>query len=269
MGIVNVTPDSFSDGGETSTADAAIARGRQLTDVGADIIDVGGESTRPGAEPVSVDEEIRRIQPVVGALAGSGTVISIDTRHADVMSAAIEAGAKIVNDVSALSGDKDSCRVVAMSEVSVILMHMRGDPQTMQEAPVYRDVVQDISSWLTERVQVCVSAGIGIEKIAIDPGIGFGKLFEHNIDIMRAIGVFKRSGHPVCIGASRKSFLGALCDGQPVNNRLGASIAAAVFAAHSGANIIRVHDVAETWQAIRVWGALQKSESGRREPYFG
>ncbi len=259
MGIVNVTPDSFSDGGEAAAPETAIARGRRLVADGADIVDVGGESTRPGAEPVPVAEEMRRVLPVVDALAGDGCVVSVDTRRAEVMQAALSAGARIVNDVTALSSDPRALGVVAAARAAVVLMHMQGTPQTMQRAPRYTDVVTDIAAWLGERVGACVAAGIRPENIAIDPGIGFGKTVEHNIDIIRAIRVYVALRQPVCIGASRKSFIGAVTDGRPARERLGGSIAAALAALDGGAAILRVHDVAETAQAVALWRAVRPS----------
>ncbi len=260
MGVVNVTPDSFSDGGEAFDPEAAVRRGLALLADGADIIDVGGESTRPGALPVSEAEEIRRVLPVVRELAASGALVSIDTRHASVMEAAIGAGATIVNDVTALTGDERSLEVVAQSDVCVVLMHMKGEPRTMQVDPRYRNVATDVSRWLSHRVGVCEAAGMSRNRLAVDPGIGFGKTLEHNLEILAQLGVYKSLGCALLIGVSRKSFIGRLCEDERVGGRLGGSLAAGLAAIQQNAHILRVHDVAETRQAIRVWRAI--SEAG-------
>lgn len=258
--MVNVTPDSFSDGGEAFDPAAAVRRGLALLADGADIIDVGGESTRPGALPVSEAEEIRRALPVVGELAASGALVSIDTRHASVMEAAIGAGARIVNDVTALTGDGRSLEVVAQSGVSVVLMHMKGEPRTMQVDPSYRNVAADVFRWLSHRVCVCEAAGISRNRLAVDPGIGFGKTLEHNLEILAQLGVYKSLECALLIGVSRKSFIARLCENERVGERLGGSLAAGLAAIQQNAHILRVHDVAETRQAIRVWRAI--SEAG-------
>jgi dihydropteroate synthase len=254
MGIVNVTPDSFSDGGAHATAAAAIAHGRRLRAEGADILDIGGESTRPGAEPVPPAVEQSRILPVIAALAADGAVISVDTRHAVTMRAALAAGARIINDVTALTGDPDSLSTVASARCPVVLMHMQGQPQTMQQNPSYQDVVTEVSDWLRERVQTCIAAGIAADRIAIDPGIGFGKTVEHNLALLRATDRLAALGQPLLIGVSRKRFIASLSRGEPPDQRLPGSLAAALAAVQGGAAILRVHDVAATVQALAVWG---------------
>lgn len=256
MGIVNVTPDSFSDGGAHATAAAAIGHGRRLRAEGADILDIGGESTRPGAESVPPAVEQSRILPVIAALAADGAVISVDTRHAVTMRAALAAGARIINDVTALTGDPDSLSTVASARCPVVLMHMQGQPQTMQQNPSYQDVVIEVSRWLRERVQTCIAAGIAPERIAIDPGIGFGKTVEHNLALLRATDRLAALGLPLLIGVSRKRFIASLSRGEPPDQRLAGSLAAALAAVQGGAAILRVHDVAETVQALAVWRAV-------------
>jgi len=259
MGIVNVTPDSFSDGGETPNAAAAIERGRLMIDQGADILDIGGESTRPGAEPVSLDEELARVVPVIETLAAEGACISVDTRNAPVMAAAIKAGAAIVNDVTGLQGDGQSLKTIAASNVSVVLMHMQGDPRTMQETPHYEDVVGEVGGYLITRINACEQAGISRDRIAIDPGIGFGKTLEHNLELLRNLGAFARLGCPLVLGVSRKSLIGQLSGQEDAGRRLPGSLAAALNGVSRGASILRVHDVAETRQALDVWSAIGKS----------
>ena len=261
MGVVNVTPDSFSDGGETPDAEAAIARGRAMIAAGADIIDVGGESTRPGAAPLDPTEEQSRIVPVIRALAADGAVVSADTRHAAVMAAAVAAGARIVNDVSALSAEPGSLVQAAQCGAHVILMHMKGDPRTMQDDPRYDDVVAEVAAYLAERIEACVRAGIPRAKIAIDPGIGFGKTVAHNVALIANLGRLKELGCPVVLGVSRKSFIGKLSRNEPPQERLAGSLAAALAGIARGADIVRVHDVAETRQALAVAAAI--SEGGR------
>lgn len=256
MGVVNVTPDSFSDGGDALDPAAAIDRGLALHAAGAAIVDVGGESTRPGAEPVPVDEELARVLPVIQELARSAVIVSIDTRRAVVMKAAIEAGATIVNDVTALAGDPASLPLMARSQASVILMHMQGDPRTMQLAPHYDDVVRDVCGWLGERIAACEAAGIARERLVIDPGIGFGKTLEHNLAILAHLEAFARLGRPIVLGVSRKSFIARLSRGEPPKARLPGSLAAGLFAVLQGVHILRVHDVAETRQALAVWYAI-------------
>lgn len=259
MGVLNVTPDSFSDGGRWLDSAAAIAHGRALLEAGADIIDVGGESTRPGAAPLPSGEEIRRVEPVVRALAKSGAVLSIDTRHAAVMEAALDAGARIVNDVSALRHDTESLALVARRRAPVVLMHMRGEPRTMQRSPVYDSALVEVLQFLEARVGVCTAAGIPRESIAIDPGIGFGKLVQHNLELLAGVGAFHALGHAVVLGVSRKSTIARLSRGEPPEARLPGSLAAALFAVQQGVQILRVHDVAETRQALAIWRAIAAS----------
>jgi dihydropteroate synthase len=255
MGVVNVTPDSFSDGGLYLDADAAIAHGRELVAQGAAILDVGGESTRPGAEAVPEDEELRRVVPAIEGLAGAGAEVSVDTSKAAVAAAALEAGASIVNDVTALRGDSEMAALCADRGATVVLMHMLGDPRTMQENPVYDDVVDEVRSFLAERVEIAVAAGIEEERIWIDPGIGFGKTADHNLELLRRLGELRDLGRPLVVGASRKSFIGKL-DGSSAGERLGGTIASSVWAAAEGADVLRVHDVAELGQAMAVTTAV-------------
>jgi dihydropteroate synthase len=259
MGIVNVTPDSFSDGGQWLDPQQAIAHGRALLEAGADILDVGGESTRPGAAAVPPAEEIRRIEPVVRELARSGAVVSIDTRRAAVMEQALAAGARIVNDISALAGDADSPAFVARQSAAVVLMHMRGEPRTMQQDPVYASPLVEVLEFLETRVAACMEAGIAPERIAVDPGIGFGKLVPHNLELIAGIGAFHALGCPVLLGVSRKSTIARLSRGEPPDRRLPGSLAALSFALGQGVQILRVHDVAETRQALALWTALAAS----------
>jgi dihydropteroate synthase len=254
MGVVNVTPDSFSDGGLFLDPEAAIAHGRELVEQGAAILDVGGESTRPGAEPVSEAEELARVLPVIEALAGDGATVSVDTSKSGVAAAALATGAAIVNDVTAM-GDPEMAALCAERDATVILMHMRGDPRTMQDAPSYDDVVVEVAAFLRARMELAVAAGIAAERIWLDPGIGFGKTAEHNLELLRRLPVLAELGQPLVIGTSRKSFLGKF-DGSPAGERLGGTIATAVLAAASGADVLRVHDVAEVGQALAVAGAV-------------
>ena len=251
MGIVNVTPDPFSDGGLFLDPERAIAHGRELAEAGADILDIGGESTRPGAEPVDAAEELRRVGPVVEALAGdgAGAAVSIDTAKASVAAAALDAGAKIVNDVTALRGDPDLGPLCAERRCTVVLMHMLGTPRTMQDDPRYDDVVDDVKAFLAERVQAAVAAGVDEERIWIDPGIGFGKTVAHNLELLRRLGELRDLGRPVVVGASRKSFIGQL-SGREVTDRLGGTIAVSVIALKRGADVLRVHDVAQMRDAL-------------------
>ena len=251
MGIVNATPDSFSDGGLYLDAEAAIAHGRRLAAEGAAWVDVGGESTRPGARPVEAEEERRRTEPVVAALAHDGLAVSIDTSKADVAAAALEAGARMVNDVSALRGDPDLAGLCAERQCDVVLMHMQGEPRTMQENPRYDDVVEDVKAFLAERIERAIAAGVEEERIWVDPGIGFGKTSEHNVVLLRRLAELAALGRPILVGASRKSFIGKLT-GREVDERLGGTIAADVLAAANGARMLRVHDVREHRQALLV-----------------
>lgn len=256
MGVLNVTPDSFSDGGDFFDHARAVDRGLEMIAAGADIVDVGGESTRPGAAPVSEDEEIRRVIPVVKSLAERGTLVSIDTRHAGVMRRAIDHGARIVNDVSALTGDPDSLGVVARSGASVILMHMRGEPVTMQDSPRYTDVLADVYDYLEARVSACRQAGVEESRIAIDPGIGFGKTVWHNLRLIDGLATFRGLGCPVVLGVSRKAFIGRIGRAPEAKDRLPGSLALALAGTERGADILRVHDVAETCQAAKLWEAV-------------
>lgn len=262
MGIVNVTPDSFSDGGRYATAEAAIAAGANMLAEGADILDIGGESTRPGAAPVTPDEEQARILPVISALAAQGAVISVDTRNAATMAAALDAGARIVNDVSALRHDPAAAGLVAARGCPVVLMHMRGTPDTMNEHALYADVAAEVLAELTAARDRAAAAWVRPENIALDPGFGFAKLGPQNVTLLRATRRFVALGHPVLIGLSRKRFLGEI-SGQPDPAQRGAeSLAAALFAAGLGAHILRVHDVAGTARALRVWQNLNVRDDG-------
>jgi dihydropteroate synthase len=257
MGIVNATPDSFSDGGQFSDASAAADTGANMAAQGAAIVDVGGESTRPGAKPVWEGDEIERIVPVIRQLAAGGAAVSADTRKADVMTAAVEAGARMINDVSALTWDGRSAGVIAASDLPVVLMHHKGPPETMQQDPHYDDVLVEVYLWLEERIGSAEAAGIKREHILIDPGFGFGKKVAHNLELMNGLALFHSLGCPVVIGASRKRTVGALSGEAPVDRRLGGSIAFALKAAEQGVQILRVHDVSETVQALRVWRGMR------------
>jgi len=254
MGVVNVTPDSFSDGGLYLDADAAIAHGKELARDGAEILDVGGESTRPGADEVSAAEELARTEPVVAGLAEAATV-SIDTSKVAVAEAALDAGASIVNDVTALRGDPQIGGLCAERGVGLVLMHMQGTPRTMQENPAYDDVVDDVKAFLAERLGVAVAAGVAEERVWLDPGIGFGKTLEHNLELLRRLGELRELGRPLVVGTSRKSFIGKI-DGSGVGERLGGTIASSVLAAAEGAGVLRVHDLAEVAQAVKVSAAI-------------
>ncbi len=254
MGVVNVTPDSFSDGGLYRDAGTAIRHGEELVRDGAEILDVGGESTRPGAAEVSEAEELARVAPVVAGLAGTATV-SIDTSKAAVAEAAIDVGAEIVNDVTAMRGDPEIGALCAERGAGLVLMHMQGDPRTMQENPVYDDVVDDVKAFLAERLEAAVAAGVAEEQIWLDPGIGFGKTLEHNLELLRRLGELRELGRPLVVGTSRKSFIGKV-DGSEVGDRLGGTIASSVLAMAEGAEVLRVHDVAEAAQALRVATAI-------------
>jgi len=257
MGIVNATPDSFSDGGLFADANAAAEAGADMASQGAAIIDVGGESTRPGAKPVWEGEEIERIGPIVRQLTAGGAAVSIDTRKADVMTAALEAGARLINDVSALTYDDRSANIVAAAGAPVVLMHHKGKPETMQDDPRYDDVLVEIYQWFEDRIAAAVEAGIARDKILIDPGFGFGKNVAHNLELMNGLALFHSLGCPIVVGASRKRTIGALSGEAPSDKRLGGSIAFALKAAEQGAQIVRVHDVFETVQALRIWRGLR------------
>jgi dihydropteroate synthase len=254
MGILNVTPDSFSDGGRFLDRDRAIAHARAMLAEGADLIDVGGESTRPGAAPVPEAEEIDRVVPVIEALAGDGALVSVDTMKPAVMRAAIAAGASMVNDVRALR-EAGAVEAVAQSGVAVCLMHMRGTPASMQEAPEYVDVVADVRGFLMSRAGVCEAAGIARERIVLDPGFGFGKTRAHNMTLLARLGEIAALGYPVLAGLSRKSTLGAIT-GRAEDGRVAASVAAALIAVERGASILRVHDVPQTVDALKVLDAV-------------
>ena len=261
MGIVNVTPDSFSDGGNTPDTGRAVAFGRKLAAEGADILDVGGESTRPGATAVSINDELSRVIPVITALADDGYTVSVDTRNSAVMDAATLAGAKIINDVTALEG-VGSLQVAAASGASVILMHMLGEPGTMQKAPAYNDAPSDVRGYLAGRINACVEAGLDLKNIAVDPGIGFGKSLDHNLQILGRLAEFSELDCPLVLGVSRKSFIGHLSGdigGERAEDRLGGSLAAALAGVDRGVSILRVHDVAQTRQAVDVWMAIESA----------
>lgn len=255
MGVVNVTPDSFSDGGDLADPAAAIARGRALAEAGADILDIGGESTRPGADPVAPEEEQARILPVIEGLRDCAAVLSIDTRRASVMAAALGAGAGIVNDITALNGDPDSLATVAVAGCAVILMHMHGEPRTMQDRPHYDCAPLDVFDGLAERVAACEAAGIPCERIAVDPGIGFGKTAGHNLEILARLSLLHGLGCTLAVGVSRKAFIGRLGGNTAPKDRLPGSLGAGLAALAQGARILRVHDVAETAQAVALWQA--------------
>ncbi len=255
MGVVNVTPDSFSDGGQYLDPAAAVRHGEDLVGDGAEILDVGGESTRPGAVEVGEAEELRRVLPVVQGLGKSGAAISIDTSKLAVAEAAIGAGASIVNDVTAFQRDPGMAGLCAERGVGVVLMHMPGNPRTMQDDPRYDDVVDDVKSFLAARMEFAVGEGVAEERVWLDPGIGFGKTLEHNLELLRRLGELRELGRPLVIGTSRKSFIGKV-DGSDVEDRIGGSIASSVLAAAEGADVLRVHDVAETSQALTVTAAI-------------
>lgn len=256
MGVVNVTPDSFSDGGLFLDAEAAVAHGRELARQGAEILDVGGESTRPGAAEVDEVTERNRSEPVVAELAAShGHTVSVDTSKLSVAEAALGAGASIVNDVTALRNAPEIGALCAERDAGLILMHMQGDPRTMQEDPTYDDVVDEVKAFLAERLQVAVDAGVAEERVWLDPGIGFGKTLDHNLELLRRLGELRELGRPLVIGTSRKGFIGKI-DASAVGDRLGGTIASSVFAVAEGADVLRVHDVAEMAQAASVATAI-------------
>jgi dihydropteroate synthase len=261
MGIVNVTPDSFFDGGRHASPEAAIAHGRRLLEEGADILDVGGESTRPGAQIVPADTEQQRILPIIRALMpiakDHGVLISVDTRNASTMQKAVEAGAGMVNDVSALSHDPESLRVVAERPCRIVLMHMAGTPGSMQNDPRYGDVVGEVKTFLHKRVEIAVAAGVDRDRLILDPGIGFGKTEGHNLALLKGLPALNQIGCPVLIGVSRKGFIGRLSRNEPAADRLPGSLALALHAAIHGAAILRVHDVAATFQALALWSAVE------------
>jgi len=260
MGIVNTTPDSFSDGGRWIDAQAAVRHALKLREEGADILDVGGESTRPGAVVVSAAEEIRRVMPVIEALAGRGCVVSVDTKKPEVMRAALDAGAAMVNDVMALRAP-GTLEAVAASDAAVCLMHMQGEPQNMQQAPAYADVVQEVKQFLHGRLAACEAAGIRRERLVVDPGFGFGKTLEHNLALLRYLDRLAELDAPVLVGLSRKSMLGALT-GRAVEEREFAGVAAHLVALARGARLLRVHNVAAMRDALAVWNAVEEQQDG-------
>jgi dihydropteroate synthase len=260
MGILNVTPDSFSDGGAYPDVEAAVAAGVRMLEEGAAIIDVGGESTRPGADPVTADAEAQRVIPVIRALAALGACVSVDSRHARVAAAGLAAGAAIVNDVSGFS-DPEMVDVATGSDAGLVAMHMLRDPRTMQSAPEYVDVVSEVREYLLQRAAVLEAAGVSSERIAIDPGIGFGKTTAHNLELLRRLPDLTATRYPVLVGVSRKRFIGDVTGVAEPAQRLGGSVAAALEATARGASIVRVHDVAETVQALAVQRAVAGGES--------
>ena len=266
MGVVNVTPDSFSDGGQFLDPDAAIAHGIELASQGAAVLDIGGESTRPGADPVSEEEELRRVVPVVEGLAGrGGWEVSVDTAKRAVAEGALDAGAAIVNDVTAFRADSGMAELVAQRGAGCCLMHMLGEPRTMQDAPRYDDVVSEVKGFLEERLAFAVDAGVAEEKVWLDPGIGFGKSVEHNLELLRRLDELVAIGRPIVVGTSRKSFLGKLAGGRPESGRLPGTIATNVLALERGASVFRVHDVAAVADALTVTAAVLARE-GVRQP---
>jgi dihydropteroate synthase len=259
MGVLNVTPDSFSDGGQFFDSDAAVRRGLEMVEQGADLLDIGGESTRPRSDPVPAEEEWRRVGRVIETLSRQVDVpLSIDTMKPEIAEKAVRAGAAIVNDVSGMR-DPAMVRFVASAKVGVVAMHMLGNPKTMQDHPQYVDVVRDVKAFLAERIAALEAAGVPAAAIAIDPGVGFGKSLDHNLALLRDLGQLAGLGHPVVVGVSRKSFLGKLGAGEP-GDRLAGSLAAATLAVSRGANVVRAHDVQETVRAMRVTDALLRAD---------
>ena len=256
MGVINVTPDSFSDGGRFYSVDRAIEHGLQLIDEGADVLDIGGESTRPGAEVVDINEEIDRVVPVIEGLRDRAKFISIDSRNASTMRAALDAGAHIVNDVSGLTYDPKSVDVVLQAKCMVMIMHSQGTPQIMQKNPIYNNVVDDVYEFLRLRIEECKTRRIDPSMIIVDPGIGFGKKLEHNLLLLRNIKKFHALSVPVMLGTSRKSFIAALSHDEPADERLGGSLSSAIWGLSQGVQIFRVHDVAQTKQAFKVFDAI-------------
>ena len=260
MGVLNVTPDSFSDGGRFSSLDAAITQAELMIESGVDMIDIGGESTRPGSPPLSIDEELRRVMPVLYALRDCGKPISVDTRRSEVMREAMIAGVDMINDITGFR-DEDSLSLLRDSDCALCIMHMQGSPQTMQHDPSYDDVVREVSEFLLQRVAAAVSEGIDRRRLCVDPGFGFGKTLEHNLDLLANVErIQKDLSLPLLVGLSRKSMIGKLTD-KPVEQRMAGSIAAALYAIGRGARIVRVHDVAETVDAINVWQAAKNADT--------
>ncbi len=260
MGILNVTPDSFSDGGDHHDPVRAIESGLAMLEAGADILDVGGESTRPGAAPVTLKEELGRVLPVIEGLAKAGAKVSVDTRHADVMRAARDAGAAVINDVTALEGEAGSLSAAAETGLPVVLMHMQGEPQTMQQNPHYEDCLSEVFAYLEQRVAAAEAAGIPREKVAVDPGIGFGKTIAHNLQLLESLGALHGLGCPILLGVSRKRFIGRLSRDEEPKQRMPGSIAVALTGRARAAQIFRVHDVAETRQALTLFSAVEGLE---------
>ncbi|UJA20704.1 dihydropteroate synthase [Thermoleophilia bacterium SCSIO 60948] len=264
MGILNATPDSFSDGGLYLDREAAVRHGDELAEQGAEILDVGGESTRPGADPVSESAELARTEPVVAALSGAGHTVSIDTSKAAVARAALDAGARIVNDVTALRGDPEMAPLCAERGCEVIVMHMLGEPRTMQDDPRYDDVVAEVGEFLAERIDAAVAAGVERERVMADPGIGFGKTTDHNLELLSRLGELRSLGVPLVVGTSRKGFIGRIT-GREVGDRLGGTIASNVAAALSGADVLRVHEPDEIRRALRVAAVVSGGARWRDE----
>jgi len=258
MGIVNVTPDSFFDGGRYADARAAAARARRLVEEGADLVDIGGESSRPGAAPVPADEELARVLPVLEALGGLGVPVSVDTTKPEVMREALARGATMINDITALAAP-GAIDVVARSDAAVCLMHMQGDPQTMQANPAYRDVVAEVRDFLAARAAACIAAGVGTARIVVDPGFSFGKATEHNLRLLAHLDAIAALGYPVLVGLSRKSSLGRIT-GETPDDRLPASLTGAILAVQRGARIVRVHEVAATRNALAVLAAVERQQ---------
>ncbi len=257
MGVLNLTPDSFSGGARLTDPQAAISAARAMVDSGADILDLGGESTRPGADTVDASEELRRLLPVLEALADCGRPLSVDTRKPEVMREALAAGADMINDIGGFTAP-GSIDAIAEARCGLCVVHMQGEPATMQLAPAYQDVVAEVEDFLRERVDALLARGIQAARIVVDPGIGFGKTLEHNLQLLEALDELLGLGQPILVGLSRKSMIGKLT-GQPLGQRLAGSLAAALAAAARGAGIVRVHDVAETRDALRVWSAISKA----------
>ena len=263
MGIINVTPDSFSDGGKYANVEATVMRAKQMVADGANIIDIGGESSRPGAEPITANEECRRVIPVVQALAEQSQIpISVDTYKAKVAHEALSAGACVINDITALHGDPNMCQIVADAQAGVILMHMQGVPATMQKAPTYQNVVTEVHAWLTEVASQAVDRGIDSSRIMIDPGIGFGKTFDHNLEILRHLMQFRGIGYPMLVGVSRKKFIGRILD-LPVHQREEGTAATVAWSIINGANVVRVHDVAKMKQVAQVIDTICRTKPDR------
>lgn len=263
MGVLNITPDSFSDGGLHFDLDAAVDHGLRMVDEGADIIDIGGESTRPGSDPVTREEEIRRTIPVIAALAPKVPVpISIDTYKSDIARRALDAGASIVNDISGLRFDPGMARVVADHGVPVVLMHIKGTPKSMQTNPVYSDLISEIVDYLRESIRIALEAGLREDLIIIDPGIGFGKTFDHNLEILNNLGKFSGLNKPLLVGPSRKAFLGKILGDAPATDRLEGTAAAVTASILGGAHIVRVHDVREMVRVARVADAIKREGAG-------